>query len=275
MSALLELDAGEARQSLTHRARGHAVLLIEQIGFGILLVGAWQLVSTRHWINSAAMSSPSAVWDYLSNALTTRLMWTNLSATLEATMLAFALASVAGVVIGVSLALLPRIERVVAPYIDAMNAMPRIALAPVFVIMFGITLSAKVALGVSIVVFIVLSAARAGVRSVDIDITVLARVLGASKPQLFFKVLLPVAVPSIFAGLRLGLIYSLLGVVTSELIASRDGLGQLIQTYASNFDIAAVYGILIILAVIAVAMNAIMGAAERWLLRWRPEAHAA
>jgi NitT/TauT family transport system permease protein len=87
---------------------------------------------------------------------------------------------------------------------------------------------------------------------------------------LFYKVLLPVSIPSIFSGLRLGLVYALLGVIGSEIIASQEGLGQLISLYSGEFRMEAVYGILIVLAVIASILNMITAAAERWLLRWRP-----
>jgi NitT/TauT family transport system permease protein len=186
-----------------------------------------------------------------------------------AVVIAFLLASVIGIVVGIALALLPRVERVVSPYLDALNAMPRIALAPVFVVAFGLTPKAKVALAFSIVVFIVLTSARAGVRSVDVDIMRLSTVLGANRRQMFAKVLFPVAIPAIFGGLRLGVIFSLLGVVTSELIAARDGIGQLLQGYASLFQIDGVYGLLIVLAVIASLLNAGMAIVERYLLRWQ------
>ena len=119
---------------------------------------------------------------------------------------------------------------------------------------------------------IVLSGARAGVRSADAEWLLLSSVLGARKHQLFSKVMLPVATPAIFAALRLGLIYSLLGVVGSELISARDGLGQLIAYDSSVFQMDGVYGILVLLAVIAVILNQLMSFLERRLLRWQPPA---
>jgi NitT/TauT family transport system permease protein len=148
--------------------------------------------------------------------------------------------------------------------------MPRIALAPLFIVMLGINTSAKVALASTLVFFIVLSGAQAGVRSTDAEWLRLSTVLGARKHQLFVKILMPVATPAIFAALRLGLIYSLLGVVGSELFSARDGLGQLIAMYSATFRMEAVYAILLVLALVAVVLNQLMGAAERSLLRWQP-----
>jgi NitT/TauT family transport system permease protein len=242
-------------------------LFVARVLVGVVIVGLWQLTVEFTILDPTVTSNPSDVAIYLYDALGTSLLWTNLGATMQAMVIAFLLASSVGVVVGISLALLPRIERVVAPYLDAINAMPRIALAPVFVVGFGLTINAKIALAFSIVVFIVITAARAGVRSVDVDIMRLAAVLGTTRRQMFTKVLFPVAVPSIFGGLRLAVVYSLLGVVTSELIASR--IGQMLQQHASLFEIHGVYGLLIVLAVVASLLNNLMARLEKWMLRWQ------
>ena len=242
-----------------------------RIGFAAALIGLWQLVVSLQLIDRTVSSSPVEVWHALASAVTGSELWLNLADTMIAAVLAFVLASVVGVVIGIGLALLPSVEKVVAPFLDAINAMPRIALAPVFVVAFGLSISSKIALAFSIVVFMVISAARAGVRSVDVDVAVLTRTLGATRRQMFTKVLVPVAVPSIFGGLRLGLIYSILGVVTAELIASRSGVGQLLQKYAGLFQTAEMYAVLIVLAVVAGLINAGMTRLESALLRWQPD----
>jgi NitT/TauT family transport system permease protein len=248
-------------------------LTAARLAVGAAIVGVWQLVVTFELMDLTVTSRPADVASYLWDALGSSVLWTSLAATMRAVVIAFVLASVVGVIVGIALALMPRVERVVSPYIDALNAMPRIALAPVFVVAFGLTTNAKIALAFSIVVFIVISAARAGVRSVDVEILRLAKVLGASRREMFTKVLFPVAIPSIFGGLRLGLIYSLLGVVTSELIASRDGIGQLLQEYASLFETAGIYGLLIVLAVLAAGLNTAMSRLESYLLRWQAPEH--
>lgn len=246
-------------------------LLLGRVAVGLLLVGGWQLVVTLGLLDQNITSSPRAVFAFLQEALVSDWFWGQLWATMYAVVIAFVLASAVGIVVGVGLALLPTVERLVSPYIDALNAMPRIALAPVFVVAFGITTEAKIALAFSIVVFVVLAGARAGVHSADIDILRLAHVLELGRVAMFWKVLLPVAVPSIFGSLRLGVIYSLLGVVTAELIASRDGLGQQIQQYAGLYQTDGIYALLVVLAVVASLMNMLTGFVERRLLRWRPD----
>jgi NitT/TauT family transport system permease protein len=243
-----------------------------QVSLGLSLLGLWQLAADLKWPDPVLAKSPIQSWDYLASAARSGVLWSNTWATMSAVLIAWVLAGLAGMVAGLALGLMPRAERVLNPYLDAANAMPRIAFAPVLIVALGIGTTAKVALASTLVFFIVLSGARAGVRSADAEWLRLSAVLGARKRQLFFKVMLPVATPAIFAALRLGIIYSLLGVVGSELISARDGLGQLIAYDTSVFQMEGVYGILVLLAVIAVILNQLMSLLERRLLRWQPPA---
>ena len=243
-----------------------------QVAVGLALLGLWQLAAARKWPDPVLAKSPVQSWDYLVGAARSGALWSNTRSTMAAVLIAWVLAGLGGVVAGLALGMMPRTERVLSPYLDAANAMPRIALAPLLIVALGIGTSAKVALAATLVFFIVLSGARAGVRSADAEWLRLSTVLGARKRQLFFKVLLPVATPAIFAALRLGVVYSLLGVVGSELISARDGLGQLIAYNSSVFQMDGVYGILVLLAVIAVVLNQFKAFLERRLLRWQPPA---
>ncbi len=251
-------------------ARPQLVLRCWQLLVLLAFLAFWQLVVSQQWVDPIIAKSPEQVFSFLYGSWVSGELWRNTVATMEAVFIAFVLASIVGVLIGITLGLLRSVERVLTPFFDAANAMPRIALAPVFIVALGIGIAAKIALAFSVVVFIVVSAAQAGVRSADPEILRMSAVFGITKPQLFYKVLLPVSIPSIFSGLRLGLVYALLGVIGSEIIASQEGLGQLISLYSGEFRMEAVYGILIVLAVIASILNMLTAAAERWLLRWRP-----
>lgn len=249
--------------------RAWLVLRAWQVATLLALLGLWMLVSTYELLDPVISRTPSQVVAYLVEAWGTGELQHNTLATMQAVLLAFVIASAVGIVVGVGLGLMPRVEAVLTPFLDAANAMPRIALAPVFIVWLGIGIEAKVALAFSVVVFIVLANALAGVRSADAEILRMSTVFGISKLQMFTKVLLPVAVPSIFAGLRLGLVYSLLGVVGSEIIASQEGLGQLIAFYSGQYKLEAVYGILLVLAAVAAVLNLAMVVVERRLLRWQ------
>lgn len=250
-------------------ARGAAGRFSSQVAVGLGLILLWQLCITLDLINPLVAKSPREVAAFLLEITENGVLWENFRVTVSATLIALVLASVAGVVIGISLGLMPRVEAAVDPYITFLNSMPRIALAPVFIIYFGIGQSAKIALAFSLVVFIVLINARAGIRSADPDIVTLSKVLNINKRQLFTKILLPSAIPSIFAGLRLGVTYAFLGVVASELIAARAGLGQLVAEYSGTFRLEGVFAVLIVLAAVASIINALMAMIEKRLLRWQ------
>jgi NitT/TauT family transport system permease protein len=267
--ALTAIAAARRRRRKRRDIRATATLFALRVLVLGVLLGAWQLTVHYRWMDSTVTSSPHDVFAWLGPALVHSTIWTNLWATLEASMIAFLLASGVGIVVGIALALLPRFENVINPYLSAFNAMPRIALAPVFVVAFGLTIQSKIALAFTIVVFILITAARAGVRSVDIEHIRLSTVLGANRFQMFTKILFPVAVPSIFGGLRLAVIYSLLGTLTAELLGSNNGIGQQLQIAAGLFRTDQIYGLLIVLALTATLINAAMGILERYLLRWQ------
>jgi NitT/TauT family transport system permease protein len=262
-------SGGATRAPLRNALHSRLILLSWQLLVIIVWLGLWQLVVSLNLVDPIIAKSPGQVFSFLWGSWVSGELWHNTLATMQAVFIAFVLASVVGVVLGITLGLLSGVERVLTPFLDAANAMPRIALAPVFIVALGIGIAAKIALAFSIVVFVVVSAAQAGVRSADPEILRMSAVFGITKPQLFYKVLLPVSVPAIFSGLRLGLVYALLGVIGSEIIASQEGLGQLISLYSGEFRMDAVYGILIVLAILASILNMATAAAERWLLRWR------
>ncbi len=249
--------------------RGWVIVLL-QILVGVAAITIWYLIGKFQLISTFYISSPENVYKALVRMISSGELGYNYWDTMQAALLSFVIGGGAGIVAGLVLAILPRVEQVLQPYISALYSLPRIALAPIFILFFGIGLQAKVATGVSLSFFILLVTARAGVMSVNEDILTITQVLGATKFDRFRKVLLPVAMPAIFGGLRLGLIYSLLGVVTSEIIASKAGLGQLIISYSGTFDMSSVYALLIVLAVTAALLNYLLGRLERWILRYQP-----
>jgi NitT/TauT family transport system permease protein len=181
----------------------------------------------------------------------------------------FLAGSIAAVSVGLLFMVVPRFHRAAEPYLTLLNAMPRIALAPLFLLWFGLGVGSKIAVGCSLTFFIVLSATVAGIRGVNSDHTILSRALGASQRQVFFKVTLPSAVPVIFSGLRLGLIFALLGVVGAELIAAEHGLGQTLAYLQSTFSMDGVMGLLFLLALLGLGVTALMNRLERSLLAWQ------
>lgn len=246
-----------------------AAILMSRIGVGLVILAAWQGIAVSGVVSPVISRTPVQVFSALWAVIVNGTLVPALVATLWATLVALLLAAVVGITLGVLLGLMPRLDRLIDPYLNAANAMPRVALAPVLIAYFGIGQSGKIALAFSIVVFVMLINAQAGVRAADRDLVVLSKVMGMSRLEAVAKILLPSAVPSIFAGLRLGLIYALLGVVASELMAAKVGLGQLIAGFAGSYDMASAYAVMLVLAVLGALINYGMAMVESHLLRWQ------
>jgi NitT/TauT family transport system ATP-binding protein len=232
-------------------------------------IGLWYLVYQLGVTSRVLLPSPRAVWDAGLQLHHSGVLWPNLWSTISAALGALALSAIVGIPLGVLLGMLPRTWAVLAPYLNAVNSMPRIALAPVFLVAFGIGQNSKIALGFSIAFFIFLMNARIGVLSTDEEYLKVCAVLGASRSQLFRKLYVPVAIPAIFTALRLGMVFALLGVVGSEIIASRAGVGQLITTYSATLSMAPVYALLTVLAIFTSILTMLVGALEGALLGWQ------
>ena len=164
----------------------------------------------------------------------------------------------------------PRAARVVEPYLMAFYGIPKIALAPLFIIWFGIAIWSKVALAGTMVFFLVFYSVFSGVRAVDGDLVDLARVMGATERQLSRHVYLPAAAPAILLGMRMAIPYSVIGVIAGEFTSSTKGLGLFINQASATYDPAGVFGGIAILLAFVLAANAAAAALERRLLRWRP-----
>ena len=257
------------RKRIAAAADSPAMIWICRLALAAVILGVWQASVDYGFVDPLFLASPVAICRFLIGYLISGRIWLNALVTLEETIQGFLYGAGLGVVVGLILGWSRFLERVMTPFFTIFNAMPRVALAPMFILWFGIGELSKVVLAFSLVFFIVVINTEAGVRSIDPDLTVMARVMGATERQRFIKVVLPGALPAIFAGLRLGVVYSLLGVVVGEMIAAKWGLGQQAIEYSNNYEPAGVFGVLAVLASIAICLNEIMVRTERHLGRWK------
>lgn len=250
--------------------RESIVIAALQVVTAIVVLLVWEWASKERLIDPLFIGQPSKIFVYLYQSLfVDQTLLKEAAWTLSETLAAFVLGSAGGIAFGLLFVLSPRLDKFLDPLFSAFNALPRIALAPLFLLWFGLGPSSKIALGVSLTFFIVLASTVAGGRSVNTDWLILSRMLGAGKVSMFFKVTLVSAVPTIFSGLRLGLIYALLGVIGGEIIASQHGLGQLLSYLAGTFDTNGVFAVLFFLAMLGVTLTWLMTSLENHLLRWR------
>lgn len=245
------------------KAVGHAAFLVA-------FFGLWEWGSRAGLLDPLMFGTPSQIVLFLWHGFfTLGNLWRDLAYTVAGTLISFALGSVAAILLGLVFTHWPPVERATNPYLTVINAMPRFALVPLFLLWFGLGIGSKIAMGTSLSFFIVLASTVAGMRGVPQDYLTLSRSLGASAMQLFTKVTLPSAVPVIFSGLRLGLIFSMLGVVGAEIIAAEHGLGQQLAFLQSTFNMNGVMALLFLLAGLGMVVTKGMDGLEHWLLRWQ------
>lgn len=237
--------------------------------FVAVVLGLWEWGVRAGRIDPSFVGSPVGIAEFGFENVTNVRLWVDLWWTLLGVFSSFLIGSVAAIVTGLAFVMWPKLESFCEPYVAALNVLPRIALVPLFILWFGLGVGSKIAMGVSLTFFIVLSNTVAGIRGVSQDHVTLTRTLGASSLQMFFWVTLPGAVPVLFSGLRLGLIYAFLGVVGAEVIASERGLGQQLAYLASTFNVNGVWSLLFDLALIGVLIMRLMNWLEKRLLHWQ------
>jgi NitT/TauT family transport system permease protein len=199
-------------------------------------------------------------------------IYRHLGVTLVETVLAFGIGALLGLGGGLWLALAPMASAVLEPYIKAANSMPRIILAPIFSVWFGLGILSKVALGVTLVFFIVFFNVYQGVKEVSPVVLANARMLGASQRQLLRHVYLPSATSWVFSSLHTSVGLAFVGAVVGEYLGSSQGVGYLILQAEGTFDINTVMAGIMVLTAFALALDAVVGRIEQRLLVWQPRA---
>jgi NitT/TauT family transport system permease protein len=238
-------------------------------------LAVWQGSVSLGLIDPFWISSPALVVKELWEQLASGELVLNVGITVFEALIAFVVSSALGIVAGLLLARSPFWDEVLAPLVLALNSLPRVALAPLIILWFGIGVVAKVVTAFTLVFFILLVNTLGGAKNVDTDILTIAQLMGASKHDILWKVTLPSALPWIFAGLNIGLTYALLGVIVAEILASNQGIGYVISSGAANFNTAAVFAGLITLSIVAWGFSVIMRKVEARLLRWKPSVNSA
>jgi len=215
---------------------------------------------------------PLKVFDRLWNWFVSGEIYGHLWVTLIETLLAFFIGTVAGVLVGLWLALSPTASAIFDPYIKAANAMPRVILAPIFFVWFGLGIASKVALGVTLVFFIVFFNVYQGVCEVSPVVLANARMLGANRKQLVRHDYLPSAMSWVFASLHNSVGLAFVGAVVGEYLGSAQGVGYLIHQAEGVFDINTVFAGILLLTAFALVLDWLVGVAEKRLMLWQPRA---
>ena len=258
------------------RARTQHRLLVNglRVAVAVLLLGSWQITTDLGWVDPFFYGKPSGIaaqlWTWVTEGTAQGPLWQQVATTLEEAALGFLIGVALGIVFGVALGRIRLLADVFAPYIKALNAMPRVVLGSIFIITIGYGIWSKVALAVVLVFFVVFFNAFQGVREVDRVLIANARILGASERQLSSHVIFPSALSWILASLHTSFGFALVGAVVGEYLGAIHGIGLMIATAQATFNPNGVFGAMLLLAAVAISAEFFMTWLEDRLVRWRP-----
>lgn len=254
-----------------------AVLFLLQALVAVVAIALWQILTTVPILGVTVLppfffSTPGAVWTRIVKWVAEGTIWRHLVVTLIESMLAFVIGALAGTLIGFWFARQQTVAAVFDPYVKMMNALPRVVLAPIFALWLGLGIWSKVALGITLVFFVVFFNVYQGVKEASATLVDNARMLGMSERQLLRHVYWPSALSWMFSSLHTAVGFAVVGAVVGEYLGASAGLGYLIQQAEGVFDVAGVFAGMIVLAVFVVIIDMAVSRIERRLLVWRPNA---
>ena len=268
MSAVLEAPVVRSPSRLLKLARSLGRVAERSIGI-VLFLALWEALPRLGIVSDAYLSPPSAVLASIVQLLENGQLWKHVAASLQRSLWGLVLASVAGVVLGLLVGGFRRLAAIVDPVLQLFRQTSAFALFPVFILFLGIGELSKVAIIFWASFWPVLLSTVGGVKQVDRLLVNSALSMGASRRFVFFKVVLPASLPSIFTGVRLAGAYSITALVAAEMIGAHSGLGFLTLNSQETFQIPTMYAGILLLATLGLLLNYLLALLERRLLRWR------
>ena len=241
-------------------------LLLVGIFFGI-----WEIGTDLGWLDPFFFGRPISIFLDLGKMIVKGEIFRHALVTVQEAFIGFFLGSIFGILLAFALYMSPVWAKVLDPLISLLYGIPRIALAPLFILWFGLGIASKVVFAFVLVLFLVFFNSSSGLKGVDRDMVNAVRIMGASRWQLLYKVIFPAISPWVIAGLKSGVGMSLLGAIVGEYVGGNAGLGWMINSAAGLFEINRVFSTLIMLGVLIVVSNEILNRFERRLLKWRSD----
>lgn len=234
----------------------------------VSLLLAAEIAVDRKLVSPLVLPAPSQVWAVLLDGFASGFYWPHIRSTVASIVLGFSMAGAIAILISGAIASIPALERVLTPYFVAFQSMPKVAIAPLIVIWFGFGELSKTVIVITTCFFPILMNSLQGLKVRDRDHLELMRSLGASRLQLLVRMRIPSAMPYIFTGLHLGVIFALIGTVVAEFVGTNAGIGYVLLQSKANFDIAGVYACLLLLMVLGVALHVAMVRIEKKAVFW-------
>ncbi len=237
----------------------------------VVVVAAWEYGVQLLGVKEFVLPRPSQIVGRFVDQLGDSLFWQHVWVTGQEALIGFGIGVATAMVLGTAISQVSLLEKTLMPYVVAFQTVPKIALAPLFVVWFGFGLTSKIVMAAVISFFPMLVNVIEGLRSADADRIQMLTVFGASRMQIFRMVRLPSAMPFIFAGLDIGIVFAILGAVVGEFIGAQEGLGYLLLQTNYNFDIAGMFAVLVMLSLMGMAAHSIIRLVQRRVAFWAEE----
>jgi NitT/TauT family transport system permease protein len=262
------------RRRLRRPSRRTVLVRVLQLALIVTILCVWQFgsgnPSRQHVLfDDFFVSKPTAIWHVLERWYRERILARNIWITLQEALIGFAIGCTSGVIVGLGLGMSRLTSDVFRPLITAAYSVPRLALAPMFILWFGLGMQSKIALVALMVFFLTFFNAFAGAREVDQELVNVLRIMGAPGRKVHTKVTIPSAAVWLIAGFRISIPYAFVGAIVGEIIASNRGIGYLIARATDQFDSASLFAAIFLAVALSVAMTAIVTILERRVLRWK------
>jgi NitT/TauT family transport system permease protein len=242
--------------------------ILQSVLFLICVIGLWEALIAAFHVSPIIFPPPSKIAVRFYELIATGQIWPHFGATLASILSGFGIGIVAGVVVGAMVSLLPLFERLIYPYLVALQSVPKIAIAPLFVLWFGYGIMSKVVITALVCFFPVLVAVIAGFQSTDRDQLEMMKSFGASRWQTLRRLRIPAALVVIFAGIEIAAVLAVIGAVVGEFVGAQRGLGYLITALNFSLDVPGVFAVLIFLSMIGMSIHGLVRWAGRRCVFW-------
>jgi NitT/TauT family transport system permease protein len=234
------------------------VKVLRTVVFLLAVAGVWELATDYFGVPKIILPAPSAIvartWELMASGL----IWPHVAATATSVLSGFALGVLAGVVLGGLISLVPALEEFLYPYIVALQTIPKLAIAPLFIVWFGYGLSSKIVIAALICFFPIIVNVMAGLHSTDRDQLEMMKSFGASRWQILYRLRIPSASVLFFAGLEIAAVLAVIGAIVGEFVGAQVGLGYLITVLNFNLDVPGVFSVLIFLSLLGIGLHGIV-----------------
>ncbi len=242
-------------------------------GVFIFVMWIWETLINLLEIQETILPTPSRIGEALVMQFQNAYFWQNAWVTTKEALYGFFFATLFAIIVGTFVSQIKIVEKTVMPYLVGFQAIPKVALAPIFIIWFGFGQTSKVVMAATIAFFPILINIIEGLKSADSDRIRMLRVFGATRYQIFRKVQVPSAMPFFFAGLDVGILLAILGAVVGEFLGSQEGLGNMVLVSQYNFETPTMFAILIVLSLMGIFAHIIVRAFQKKFAFWADNSH--